>query len=81
MTTIVKIYSDDDLKKTGGFKKKNNSFTMTKEEFKQHVKDNKLTMTKAYIDAVGFLSNGLKFRASYNNIMIGVSGIIEELEK
>jgi len=47
----ITIFCREDLKKTGGFKKKNNSKMMNTEEFKQYIKTNKLTLTKGLIEA------------------------------
>ncbi len=74
----IEVYSEKDLKKSGGFKKKNNVLTFSKDEFIKYINDNKLEVSKGYIDLVGSISNGLKFRCYYNNFVVGVTKIIEE---
>ena len=75
----ILIFKDEDLTKKGILKKVNNSKTMTKEGFISFIKSNNLTLSYGYIDLIGFISNGDKFRAYYNGIVIGVSGLIKEI--
>ena len=77
--TQVTIYNKSDIKKSGGFKKKNNVKIMDKEEFISYVKDNDLTLSKGYIDITGFISDGSRFRCSYKGIVVGVTGIMKEV--
>lgn len=77
----ITIFNNSDIKKSGGFKKKNNIQKMNKTEFKQYVKTNNLTLSKGYIDNKGFLSNGNMFICSYNGLMVGVTGIINEVQE
>lgn len=44
-------------------------------------KKGQLTLSKGYIDNIGFISNGLKFKCKYKDLMIGVTSIIEEVEE
>ena len=53
---------------------------MTKKTFKQYIKDNNLTLSKGYIDLIGFISNGLKFRCYYKGMIIGVTSLIQEVK-
>jgi len=75
----IQVFGKDDVKKSGGFKKKNNVKNLTEQEFKDYVRSNNLVLSKGYIDDKGFLSNGLRFRCFYNNLIVGVSKIVEEL--
>jgi len=77
----VVLFANSDIKKDGTLKKKNNSKEMTKEEFKQYVKEKGLSLSKGYIDLIGFISNGLKFRCYYREMIVGVTGLINEVEK
>ena len=78
---IIKIFRKEDLKKDGLFKKKNNVKLMNEEEFINYVRTNKLTLSKGYIDITGFISNGEMFKCSYNNMMVGVTGIINKVNE
>lgn len=75
----IQVYGKEDIKKSGGFKKKNNVKLLTEKEFKDYVKSNNLTLSKGYIDDLGFLSNEKRFRCFYNNIIVGVTKIIEDI--
>lgn len=77
----ILVYSEKDIKKDGQLKKKNNAVNFTEEGFKLYVKINKLKLSKGYIDLIGFISNGLKFRCYYNNMVVGVTGIIKKVEQ
>ena len=78
METIIKIYGMEDLKKDGSFKKKNNASEMNKEEFFKYLKADNLSISYGYIDISGSISNGKKFKCSYNGLIIGVSAIVKE---
>jgi len=78
METQIIIYGREDLKKSGGFKKKNNVLEMTKTEFFKYLSDNFLNISSDYIDTAGSISNGKRFRCSYNGLIIGTSGIVKE---
>jgi len=77
----ITIFRDSDLKKAGGFKKKNKVKEMNKDEFKTYIKTNNFNLTKGYIDLIGFISNGEKFRCYYKNMVVGVTNLIEEAEQ
>lgn len=79
MTTVL-IFRDSDVKKDGKLKVKNNSKEMNENDFIKYIKDNNLTLSKGYIDIIGFISNGEKFKCSYNGFIIGVTGIIEKVK-
>jgi len=74
----VLIYTQDDLKKSGGFKKKFEKNWILKEDFFKYLKENKLNISYAYCDVTGNISNGKEFRCSYNGMIIGTSGIVKE---
>jgi len=74
----VLIYSREDVKKSGGFKKKFDQNWITKEDFFKYLKDNQLNITSQYFDITGDISNGKRFRCSYNGMVIGTSGIVKE---
>ena len=76
----ILMFKDEDCKKDGTFKAKNNSKEFTEDEFKEYVKSNDLTLSYGYIDLIGFTSNGFKFRCYYKDLVIGVSGLIKKLE-
>jgi len=76
----VLIFGDGDIKTDGKLKKKNNAKGLSEEDFIKYVKENNLTTSYGYIDAIGFLSNGKKFKCSYNNMIVGVSGIVKKIE-
>jgi len=76
----ITIFNNNDLKKTGGFKKKNNIKEFEKQEFKQYIKNNNLTLSKGYIDNIGYISNNQMFKCNHNNMIIGVTSIINEVE-
>jgi len=78
--TMIKIFTDSDIKKSGGFKKKNNIVEMGERQFIDYVKEKNLSITKGYIDNIGFLSNGQKFSCRYKNMMVGVTGVMERAE-
>jgi hypothetical protein len=77
----ITIYSNDDIKKSGGFKKKNNILVLDDDKFIQYILDNQVLLTKGYIDYKGFISNGLFFKCEHKGIIIGVTGIIERVNK
>jgi hypothetical protein len=45
----ITIFRDSDLKKAGGFKKKNKVKEMNKDEFKTYIKTNNFNLTKGYM--------------------------------
>ena len=75
---IIEIYGETDLKKSGGYKKKNNVLKMEKEVFFKYLKENNLNIESEYIDIRGTISNNKRFRASYNKMIIGVSDLVKE---
>jgi len=75
------IYGKEDLKKSGGFKIKNNVKEITKTEFFKYLKDNNLNINSDYFDFTANVSNGKKFRSSFNNMIIGTSKICEDFNK
>jgi|TARA_Y100000310_G_scaffold62588_1_gene57923 hypothetical protein len=80
---IIEIFCDKDIKKSGGYKLKNDVVVMKEQEFINYVKDSNLLLSKGYIDLVGFLSNNKKFKC-YNdtrNLIIGVTGIIDKINE
>jgi len=78
METQVLVYGREDLKKSGGFKKKFNVNWISKEEFFKYLKENKWTINSDYIDITGNISNGKRFRCSYGGMVIGTSGLVKE---
>ena len=76
--TQITIYGQEDIKKAGGFKKKNNVLEMGKTEFFKYLKENNLNISSNYIDVTGNISNGKRFRCSYSGLIIGTSGIVKE---
>jgi len=74
----VLIYSREDVKKSGGFKKKFEQNWISKEAFFKYLKDNELNVKSQYFDITGDISNGKRFRCSYNGMIIGTSGIVKE---
>lgn len=77
----ITIFTRKDLKKQGGFKKRNNSKNYTEQEFIQVIKDYKYKLSKGYIDNIGYIDNtNYMFNCNYNGIIIGVTGIINKLE-
>jgi len=79
---IITTFSNKDLKKSGGFKVKNNIKKYDKTNFKIYVKTNNLKLSKGYIDNIGFIDNGLMFKCNLDNsIVIGVTKIIQEVEE
>jgi hypothetical protein len=77
----ITIFRREDLKKTGGFKKKNNLKMMNIKEFKQYIKTNKLTLTKGYIDNIGYISNEEMFKCNYKGLIVGVTKTIQQVEE
>ena len=78
--TTIQVYTREDLKKSGGFKKKNNVKEFSQEEFFDYLRDNDLDIKSDYIDATGTITDGSKFRAFMDNgLIIGTSGIVKEL--
>lgn len=76
--TQITIFSNEDIKKSGGFKKKNNVLIMEKVEFLKYLKENNLNITSDYIDSTGKITNGKRFKCDYNKLIIGTSGIVKE---
>ena len=74
----ILLFKNEDLTSKGTFKKKNNSKTLSEAEFKAYIKENNVTLKRGYIDLIGFISNGFKFRCYYNGICIGVTNLIKE---
>ena len=74
----ILIYTREDLKKSGGFKKRFNQEWITKDEFFQYLSENDLKLTKPYMDSYGIISNDELFRCNYKGMIIGTSKIIEE---
>ena len=77
MTKII-IYKQEDIKKSGGFKKKNNVLEMNKETFFKYLKSNDLKINSQYIDLIGEISNNKRFKCFYKNIVVGTSVIVKE---
>jgi len=84
METKILIYGQEDLKKSGGFKKKNNCLEMGKEDFFKYLKENDFKIISCYIDISGKILNMegeilKKFRCFLDNgWIIGTSGIVKE---
>ena len=83
METKITIYTNDDLKKSGGFKIKNSVVEMGKEDFFKYLKENNLNINSGYIDYAGSILNSegdkfKRFSCSYNGLIIGTSGIVKE---
>ncbi len=78
---IIEIYSIEDVKKSGGFKKKNNVLRISKEDFFKYLKENDLNIQSEYIDSRGTISNDKRFRCFSDNFMIGVSSIVKEFKE
>ena len=76
----ITIFKDSDLKKCGGFKKKNNISILNKEEFFKYLLENNLSLSKGYIDNIGFISNSKKFKCNFKGFMVGVTSLINEFE-
>lgn len=77
--TKILIYGQEDIKKSGGFKKKFIQNWITKTEFFKYLKENDLKINSDYFDITGnILNENKKFRCSYNNLIIGTSGIVKE---
>ena len=76
--TIITIFSNEDIKKSGGFKKKNNVLEMEKTTFFKYLKENNLNIFSDYFDRTGKISNGKRFKCSYGNLIIGTSGLVKE---
>ena len=74
------IYRKEDLKKSGGFKKKNNILEMDKKDFFIYLKENDLNIDPDYFDSTANISNGKKFRCSFNNIIAGTSQICKDFK-
>jgi len=78
------IYGEKDLKKSGGFKKKNAVVEMDKERFFKYLKEFDFKINSNYIDITGNILNNKgevfkKFRCFLNNgFIIGTSGIVKE---
>jgi len=78
METKITIYGREDLKKSGGFKKKNNVLEMNKETFFKYLRSNNLGISYGYIDLTGNIGNGKIFKCSCNNLIVGVSSLVKE---
>jgi len=83
METKITIYTNDDIKKSGGFKIKNSVVEMGKEDFFKYLNENNLNIKSDYIDYAGDILNseGEKFKrfsCSYGGLIIGVSGIVKD---
>jgi len=78
---MITIYGRNDLKKAGGFKKKNDILEMKKTDFFKYLTDNKLKISSDYIDSAGSISNDKRFRCYYNGFIIGTSKIVAEFSK
>ena len=76
--TKVLIYGNEDIKKSGGFKKSFVENWINKEDFFKYLKENNLKINSQYIDHIGEISNNKRFRCSYKNFIIGTSKIVEE---
>lgn len=76
---IIDVFSKNDLNNTGTLKKRNNMKEFTEEEFVKYVKENKLTLSKGYIDIIGYIDNGMMFKCYHRNIIVGVTGIIDKI--
>ena len=76
--TQVLIYGEEDLKKSGEFKKKFVLNWINKEDFFKYLKENNLKISSNYIDITGNISNNKKFRCSYKGFIVGTSGIVKE---
>ena len=80
--TQITIFTNEDIKKSGGFKKKNNVLEMQKTDFFIYLRTNNLKITSDYVDYAGdILKEGdrfKRFKCSYNNLIIGTSGIVKE---
>jgi len=82
METEVLIYGQEDLKKSGGFKKKFKPNWINKTDFFKYLKDNNLNINSNYIDISGNILNiNKRFRCSFNNMVIGVSGLVKEFNE
>lgn len=78
MGTKIITYSQEDIKKDGSFKKKNNIKQYDQTNFFIYLKENNLSINSNYIDITGNISNGLRFRCSFNGLVIGTSGIVKD---
>ena len=84
METKVLTYCKEDLKKSGGFKKKFVQNWITKEDFFKYLKENNLNINSDYVDLTGNIFNKegevlKRFRCSLDNgFIIGTSGIVKE---
>jgi len=83
MEIKITIYTNDDLKKSGGFKKKNSVVEMGKEDFFKYLKENNLNINSDYVDYAGSILNSegdkfKRFSCSYSGLVIGTSGIVKE---
>ena len=79
---IITTFTQNDLRKAGGFKKKNNCITYSENEFIDFVKKNKLILSKGYIDNIGYIDNEKMFKCNMENgLMIGVTSIINKIKE
>jgi len=82
METQILIYENENIKKSGGFKKNFKPNWINKEDFFKYLKENNLNIKSNYFDITGNLSNNKIFRCSLENgFIIGTSGIVEEFNK
>ncbi len=79
MTTII-VFAKTDVKKNGQLKTKNHSMEFDEDGFTRYVRENNLKLSSGYIDSQGYISNGKIFRCYYNNLIIGVTGIIKKIQ-
>ena len=82
MQTIV-VYSGNDIKKDGKLKKKNNAKLYDETNFFIYLRQNSLNISYGYVDVIGDVSNGLKFRCylnygELNQMIIGCSGLVKK---
>lgn len=79
MVKII-VFGKEDLKKSGGFKVKNNSLTFESEEtFLDYVKSNNLKATTHYIDISASLSNNKMFKCWYNGFICGTTDLVNKI--
>jgi len=79
--TKIIVFSNEDLKKAGGFKKKNEVKEYDEDSFFDYLNKNKLDIKSDYIDVTGTISNGKRFRGYFNEFIIGTSSTVSKLNK
>ena len=72
------MYGKEDLMKSGRFKKSNSVIEMTKQNFFKYLNESNLKIYSDYFEVTANISNGKKFRASYNDLVLSTSKICEE---